>query len=322
VIGIEAIAAVHPATAVPVAGLPELEALPEADRRLCLELGVETVRDAGRRPAAELAAEACVHVLRESGVDAGEVDALLLAGGRAPEYLVASEATHVQELAGLRRAVALTVTDLGCVSSSGALLLARALLGANAGWMRVLVACGSRPAGSRRFRRPVSVNGDAGVAALVSRCRRLELLDVLVETDGRYWDLFRVEFRDRPQAEWEEACADVPAYSFGLAMESRGRFAALNRRLLERHGLDVEEVDHFVMQNISTGALRFYEQALGVRFARACADNLRRYGHLGPADVLLNLATGLETGELRSGETVLVMNNSPAAAWSSALVRV
>jgi hypothetical protein len=35
-----------------------------------------------------------------------------------------------------------------------------------------------------------------------------------------------------------------------------------------------------------------------------------------------NLATGLETGKLRGGETVLAINNSSAAAWSSALPRV
>lgn len=51
-------------------------------------------------------------------------------------------------------------------------------------------------------------------------------------------------------------------------------------------------------------------------------SNIRSYGHLGPADVLLNLRTGLDTGEFGPGETVLVMNNSPAAAWSSALVRL
>lgn len=321
-IGIEAIGVLHPGPAVPLTDLEELVALPESDRQVCLGLGVETVHDAGGRAAAELAAEACALALDQAGVDPDEVDALLLAGSRAPEYLVASEATRVQHLVGLRRAVALTVTDLGCVSSSAALLMARALLGTQPSWQRVLFACGSKPAGVRRFRRPVSVSGDAGLAALVSRSPGIELLDVLLETDGRYWDLFRVEFRDRAPEEWEEACVDVPTYSLKLAVESRNRFAALNGRLLERLGLGIEDVDHFVMQNISIGALRFYEQSLGVRFAGACAENLRSYGHLGPADVLLNLRTGLDTGEFGPGETVLVMNNSPAAAWSSALVRL
>lgn len=46
-----------------------------------------------------------------------------------------------------------------------------------------------------------------------------------------------------------------------------------------------------------------------------------RSGHLAPGDVLQNLATGLETGKLQGGETVLAINNSSAAAWSSALLR-
>ena len=262
-IGIEAIAVHHPGPAVRVSALAELDDLADVDRQTCLGLGVDTVRDAGDQAPAELAAEACRQAMGQAGVDADEVDALLLAGSRAPEYLVASEATRVQQLAGLRRAVALTVTDLGCVSSSAALLMARALLCAQTSWQRVLFACGSRPAGARRFRRPVSVNGDAGLAVLLSRSPRIELLDVLLETDGRCWDLFKVEFRGRSPAEWEEVCTDVPTYSMRLAIESRNRLADLNARLLERNGMSREDVDHFVMQNISAGALGFYEQGLG-----------------------------------------------------------
>ncbi|MEV0222606.1 3-oxoacyl-[acyl-carrier-protein] synthase III C-terminal domain-containing protein [Streptomyces sp. NPDC050704] len=320
-----AISAVHlalPDTVTPVTALPEYPGLSDADRALVDGLGITSVGEAPGTGSSELAARAVRELLDARGLDGGEVDALLLIGGRVPDYFVASEATRVQHEAGLTGALSLTVTDLGCAASSAALLTARALLESTPAWRRVVIAHGCRPAGPRRLRKPVTVNGDAGMAVLVEPHGGMRIVDMVMETDGRYWDLFRVEYRDRPHQDWQEVCVDEPRYSFSLAVESQKRFTALNERLLARQRLSLADVDHFVMQNLSEGAYRFYEEGLGITFAAVCRDNLRRYGHLGPIDILANLRDGVESGELAPGDLVLVMNNSPVAAWSSTLIEV
>jgi 3-oxoacyl-[acyl-carrier-protein] synthase III len=312
-----------PAVRTPLIGLAEYPALSTADQQLMDGFGIETVAEAP--PAAgssELAARAVRELLAGNGLTGDDIDVLMVIGGRVPEYFVASEGTRVQHEAGLTSALSFTVSDLGCAASSIALLTAKALLTATPAWRRIVVAHGCRPPGPRRLRRPVTVNGDAGMAVLVEPDGGPRLLDVLVETDGRYWDLFRVDFRDRPPEQWQEVCTDEARYSFTLAVESQQRFKQLNQRLLERNGLTTADVDHFVMQNLSEGAYRFYEDALGVTFAKSCRDNLRRFGHLGPVDVLANLDTGLQSGEFAPGDIVLVMNNSPVAAWTSMLIEV
>ena len=304
-----------------IATLAEVADIPAADRQLLTSFGIAEIRDGTGFSAAELAVGATRALLAGQAAGSGP-RALIHISGRAPEALVASEATRVQHESGLFDAFSMGISDLGCATSSSALMVGRALLAANPSWPGLVIAHGVRPPGPHRFRRPVTVNGDGGMALLLSRSGPLRILDIELETNGRYWDIFKVDYVDRPYETWREECSDERAYSFSLAVESVKRFAAMNERLLRRNGRRIEDVDHFVMQNISVGAYRFYEQAFDISFAPVCAENLRRYGHLGPADIVVNLKAGLDSGEFAAGQLVLVMNNAPVAAWSSMLIEV
>lgn len=304
-----------------IAGLPEHAALDEPARHVYSSLGIDTVL-VDDADAAELAARAATVALEGAGLAPEDVDALVTVQGRVPELLMASEATRIQAAAGTARATTFAVADLGCVSINSAFLVASALLDSNPSWSNVLIAHGSKPPSPRRFRYPVTVNGDGGVAVVMTREAAPRIVDLAIETNGEYWDLYRVDFKDKPHREWVEECKSLKTYSFKLAIESRNRFAALNEAVLTRAGKTLAGVDHFMMQNLSAGAFRFYEEFFGIEFAKACKTNLARYGHLGSMDVPLNLHTGIETGELSKGDLVLVMNNSPVAAWSTMLVEV
>ncbi|HXM58368.1 MAG TPA: 3-oxoacyl-ACP synthase [Candidatus Dormibacteraeota bacterium] len=310
-----------PERAIAVADLPELAALPEVERETCLGLGIEQVPADDRLDSVELAVLAAERALARAGLEAGRLDALVLIEPRAPAALMASEATRVQWRLGAARAVTFSVGGLGCASLSPALMAARGLLAANPDWTHVLVAHGSKPAAPcRRYRHPVSVSGDGGQALVLGRSGDMRVRDVLQETDGAYWDLFQVDYRRGPEERWAETCRDVPTYSFRLAMETRARLRDLVGRLLRRNGLDQSAVAGYVCQNLSEAGLRFTEEALGVELAGACLANLRRHGHLGPIDVLLNLYAALERGEVPRSAPVVAINVSPVAAWSVMLV--
>ncbi|WP_399934581.1 hypothetical protein [Streptomyces kanamyceticus] len=55
---------------------------------------------------------------------------------------------------------------------------------------------------------------------------------------------------------------------------------------------------------------------------RRRATHLAELGHLGPMDVVLNMDRLLATGELDPGQHVLVLSNSPVAAWTVTLWEV
>ncbi|MFJ3725581.1 3-oxoacyl-[acyl-carrier-protein] synthase III C-terminal domain-containing protein [Streptomyces sp. NPDC090045] len=316
------VACYQPDGVLPVADLPGLARLGEAERETVTQLGIDEVRADDSLSAFDLAAGAASRALAESGLAADRIGALILIDSRAPETLMTSSATRLQAHLGAERAVTFSVGGLGCVSLTPALLAARGLLAADQDLEHVLVAHGSKPPTPLRYRHPVTVSGDGGAAAVISRSGPVRILDIVQETNGRYWDLFHVDFRDLPTARWREECRDLPGYSFQLAMETRNRLRGLYQGLLERNGLTPADISCHLSHNLSEGAFRFTEEALDIKISPTCSDNLRRYGHLGPNDVLLNLHTELERGGLHDGQRAVLLSASPVAAWSLLLVEI
>ncbi|QFZ21323.1 beta-ketoacyl-[acyl-carrier-protein] synthase family protein [Saccharothrix syringae] len=305
-----------PGEPVPVERLPEWAGLADAERATCSALGIGSVAVAGAG-ATDLAAVAARRALARASMSATDVDVVITVEPRAPETLVSSDATRLQAALGAHRAAAFSVGGLGCASLAPALLTAAGLL-RTPDVRTVLVAHGSKPATSRRYRHPVTVNGDGGGALLLARTGEVRIRDVLLETNGDYADLFRVPYRDRPFDEWREECTDPLAYSFRLAVETRNRLRALTDRLLSRNGLTAAEVTCYVGQNLSLPSHRNYAEVLGTPLAPACEANLTRYGHLGPNDTFFNL----DTAAVPPGSRVVLLDTSPVAAWSAVLVEV
>ncbi|WP_030568219.1 3-oxoacyl-[acyl-carrier-protein] synthase III C-terminal domain-containing protein [Streptomyces aureocirculatus] len=317
---LKAVACHQPESVLRVAELPGLDGLGDAERETCAQLGIDEVRADDSLSAFDLAARASQRALADARLTADDLGAIVLIDARAPETLMTSAATRLQALIGAKRAVTFSVGGLGCVSLTPALLAARGLLAADPDLDHVLVAHGSKPPTPLRYRHPVTVSGDGGAAAIVSRSGPVRIRDIVQETNGDYWDLFHVDYRDRPTGEWREECRDIPGYSFRLAVETRNQLRDLYRRLLERNHLRPEDIDCHLSHNLSTGAFRFTEEALDIKIASSCYDNLRQYGHLGPNDVLLNLHTERERGGLHDGERAVLLSASPVAAWSLLLV--
>ncbi|MEV0947910.1 3-oxoacyl-ACP synthase [Rhodococcus sp. NPDC049939] len=318
---IESVALWFPDDEVKVASLPELDELPIAQREHALSLGIDTVRTGDGYSEVDLAHAAAAEALRKSGVDATQLDALLLVQGRVPQYLLASEATRLQRKLGASRAFTTTVGDLGCVSISAAFTLAAALLRCDPRCRKVLVVAASKSPTPSRYRSPMTLLGDGAAAVLLtmSGTGLYEIVDQTVRSDGRYSDLFRIDYQNVRVEDWREECADEPTYSFRLAVESRKRFTEINADLLARNGLERDALGAFLMQNLSVGAFAFWGEALDVTIDPVCRDNLSRFGHLGSVDIALNLERAASAQAI--GQNVLIMNSSPVAAWSSALLR-
>ncbi|MFD9903812.1 3-oxoacyl-[acyl-carrier-protein] synthase III C-terminal domain-containing protein [Streptomyces sp. NPDC059063] len=322
VTAIKAMACYQPDSVLPVPELPGLAGLDDAERETCAQLGIDEVRADDSLSAFDLAARAASRALAEAQLAAEDVDALVLIDARAPETLMTSAATRLQALLGADRALTFSVGGLGCVSLTPALLTARGLLAADGDLEHVLVVHGSKPPTPLRYRHPVTVSGDGGAAAVIARGGPVRIVDVVQETNGSHWDLFRVDYRDRPTQEWREECRDIPSYSFRLAVETRNRLRALYARLLERNDLAPADISRHLSHNLSEGAFRFTEETLDVKISTSCFDNLRQYGHLGPNDVLLNLRTELDRGGIEDGQYAVLLSASPVAAWSLLLVQI
>jgi 3-oxoacyl-[acyl-carrier-protein] synthase-3 len=318
-VGIGAIECLLPTRLEPVGELPEYCMLGVDERQFVDASGIRTVGALDGHSPVELAARACRDLLAAHPQDP---DLLLLVDPRAPDVLLGSDACHVQLEAGLPSAFAFTVDGLGCTGSSAAWALARDLLVADPSRESVLIAHASRPTGVDRVRYPVTVIGDGAYAMTIVRGGRPLLRAHRQETDGSFHDLFRVDYKQVPWYEWLEECRSPDRYRFELAMHSRLRLGRLVEEVLVDAGARPDDVAATLMQNVTSSAYDFYGQLLGLPIHPLCAEHLNAYGHLGAMDVVLNLDRLLAAGELDPGDLVLVLNNSPVAAWAATLWQV
>ncbi|MEI5097696.1 3-oxoacyl-[acyl-carrier-protein] synthase III C-terminal domain-containing protein [Streptomyces sp. PmtG] len=315
-IGLGAVHCLLPDERTKVADLPETGLLGHEEAEFARTSGVETVGVFDGRATADLAAQA----VRGLGLtDADQPDLLLLVSPRSPDVLLGSDVGQVQAESGLTKAFSFTVDGLGCTGSSAAWALARDLLVADPGRHSAVIAHASRPTGADRVRHPVTVIGDGAYAMTMVRGGRPVLRAHRMESDGTFHDLFRVDYKSAPWYEWREECQSPDRYRFELAMRSRERLSRLVDEVLADAGIARRDVAATLMQNVTAGAFDFYESLLGLDIHPVCRRHLADLGHLGAMDVVLNLHQLLAEGGLRRGDVVLVLNNSPVAAWAATL---
>lgn len=321
-IGIKAIKPYFTGRKVNIGELPEAANLQGPELEYYNTAGIKSVYDSGDASSYDLAKGACEQLIAEEGLSGSDIDIIIFIRSRIPDHFISSEATRLKRDIGAAKALTFSISDLGCTDSTMAIRLAKDLLIANRQANNVLITYGSKKFTPERFRYPVTITGDGGIACLISRTEDNEIIDVQLDSNGNYWDLFKIEYKDRAFDQYKEACSDVRKYGFELALESKNRFTDLNKRILSDNGLSSPEIGYFMMQNISGRAYDYYEQAFNIKLSPFCRMNLSQYGHLGAADILLNYQTGISSGMMQKGSHALIMNNSPVAAWSSLLIKV
>ena len=320
--GIQYVKTYTPGAPVSIHQLHEKEKLNENELAYFSTCGITTIYDSGPFTSYELARGACDKLLQETGTEAASRDLIIYIQSRTPEHFISSEATRLQHEIKATNALSFAISNLGCADSSMALKLAKDFLAANRKAGHVLICYGNKQVSPHRFRHPVTIVGDGGVAALITRTNDHVITDIQIETNGYYWDLFKLEYRNKSFDQYKEACSDIRKYGFELAIESKNRFSDINGAILNRHALSKQDISHFILQNISSRSYEYYEAAFDISISPLCAMNLATFGHLGAGDIFLNYQTGIESGIFAKGEKVLIMNNSPVAAWSSILMEV
>lgn len=321
-IGIKAIKPYFGGEKLTISTLPEAQKLQGAELDYYNTCGIKNIYDSGAISSFQLAKNASEQLLEEQGMSGDEIDIIIFIKSRITDHFISSEATRLKHELKAENAFTFTVSDLGCTDSTLAIKLANDMLIANRSANNVLLVYGSKKFTPERFRYPVTITGDCGIACLISRTEDNQIIDVKIDTNGKYWDLFKIEYKDRAFEQYKEECSDVRKYGFELAIESKNRFAELNEKILAENDLSMTDISHFMMQNISLRAFDYYEQAFGFKLSPFCRMNLAEYGHNGPADILLNYHEALKSGMLQKDSKVLIMNNSPVAAWSSILIQV
>jgi len=288
----------------------------------------------------DLAVEAGRRALANAGVDAAEVDLVVLAISDISEYLYWDPSAATQARLGAVRAEAL--------------LLNQACGGGVAGFDAVAGKFATHPdyrtallVGANRVCEPywnrmeinTSVFSDGAAAAVIRRGHpECQWLTTQIISDGTYADFMRMEIGGaaRPFSGADPARALVKSPFDRLeeffAGDVRRMFAfvatirARNRQVVEaactRAGIQPAEIGRIIHFNDNVKQLTELAKDLAIPLDRTNVELAMEHGHIGCADQLFGLERHLAAGELDSGDVVAMTSTGSGMHWVCTLLRV
>jgi 3-oxoacyl-[acyl-carrier-protein] synthase-3 len=118
------------------------------------------------------------------------------------------------------------------------------------------------------------------------------------------------------------AYKDAGGFDGKSGMTERGLVDSIELTLADA-GVKLSEVSRIVFPNMTLPTtVKFYLTPLGLDLSVTTREFGRTVGHLGAADQFLGLAYLAESGQLRTGDRVLLVGIGVGMSWSTALVEI
>jgi 3-oxoacyl-[acyl-carrier-protein] synthase-3 len=257
----------------------------------------------------DLAALAGAHALARAGLDAAELDLVLVATSTA-DAITPNAAPVVAGRLGAHRAGAL---DVGAACT---------------GWLGALaMACGQIESGRARHalvvgadllsrfldfsdRDTAAVFADGAGAALVSATGDApsRIGPIVLHADHAYADLIRLNRGERIQMRGPE--------TFRAAV---ARLSEVTGQALEQSGLDLGEIDLFVYHQANSRIIRAVGERLRLPAERV-VDYVDRFANSSTATLPIALSVAQAEGRLQAGDRVLLAAFGGGLTWGATVV--
>lgn len=227
-------------------------------------------------------------------------DEALRASGDAAQLLDFPAVRLVGDL-GLGGATVFGLGQQACTGMLGSIRLAAALLAAEEGWDRVLCVSADRLPAGARYEQSWCLVSDGAAAAVVTRSpSRYRLLAAHHLIDGA-------------------PGATDPDSAVGSWFGGTHR---LVDELAAMAGLATRDIDWVVPQNTHPAAWQVMAGMLGVDASRVRGGSQERVGHVTGADCVVNLCELEASGDMRSGQRVLMATAGYGLQWQGLLLEV
>jgi 3-oxoacyl-[acyl-carrier-protein] synthase-3 len=288
----------------------------------------------------DLARDAAQRALAGQGLDAQDVDLLVLAISEIPDYLHWDSCAALARELKMEEPQTLLLTD-GCASGVTGLGIVAGQMAIQPELRTVLFVAVNRVSEYHRNRMNVNnaVHSDGAVAVVLRRGHQHNRwLATEQFTDPELCDWFRNDYGGGAApvapAEWSSATAPpgherVQAHFQKDPRRLREFNEVLNarsQRVIEgacrRAGIDRSEVTHIVYINDSPDSIDDVARPFGIPPERTNAAVSVTHGHMGAADQLVSLGELVQRGQVGSGDVVALCGISIGMRWYCTLVRV
>ncbi len=303
----------------------ELERMVETSDEWIIErTGIKERRIAAADEAAsDMALPAARQALEQAGVDAADVDAVIV-GTTTPDMLFPTTAALVADELGARRAAAY---DLLAACSGFVYGMAQGYAAVSSGLSEKVLVVGSEALSkivNWEDRTTCILFGDGAGAALVEPVEAGGFLGFDLGADGSGGDdLFVRAGGSRAPATAETVAGDM--HTIVMHGPEVFRFAtrimvSSAKKLLEECGASVDDVDLYVPHQANKRIIDHAARNLGLPPEKVFV-NIDRYGNTSAASVPIALAEAADAGRLQRGDLVLLSGFGAGMSWASALVR-
>ena len=273
----------------------------------------------------DLAYHAATAALESAGVDAGDLDMILVATAT-PDMFFPSTACVLQDRLGARRSAGLDISA-ACSGFIYGLAMANGLI--RAGTARTVLLVGAETLTkvvNWQDRNTCVLFGD-GAGAVVLRADEGErgILSVHLYADGSKGQLLILpgggSRHPMSQAVLDAGLAKIQMNSgnevFKLAVRAM-EDAALTA--LKQNGYDVGDVDFIITHQANMRIISALGQRLGLPDHKVVA-NLKRVGNTSAASIPLALDEAVRDGRVQAGHLVLLCAFGGGLTWASSLIR-
>jgi 3-oxoacyl-[acyl-carrier-protein] synthase-3 len=210
----------------------------------------------------------------------------------------------------------------GCAGLHLALKNASALMNADEGIHHaLLVTADSPPAGSRSLF-PISIQGDAAGAVVLSRRagQGPTVLASEVVTLGHLHDVITIAHTDGHRGEMviQVDSAKIEAELMPIYYLN---FHRLMHKVLEKALLTPADIDHYIYTNISRNDREGFIRSLNIPADKVPHTRLAEYGHTFAADPIINYTDLRREGRILPGQVLLLASAGIGFSWGVTLAR-
>jgi 3-oxoacyl-[acyl-carrier-protein] synthase III len=256
----------------------------------------------------EFAAAAGAEALAEAGVDATDVDLIVLAT-TSNEELMPAAAPRVASVLGATKAACYDV-NAACTGFLSAVSVACGQIeSGRAVNVLVIGADLMMPLTDPDDRATAAVFADGAGAVLMRGTLESRVGPIVLRSDGARADLIRIDRSDlviRMQGH--------ETFKYAVDMMSISTTEAI-----EMAGIRLEDVDLFVYHQANARILRAVGERLGIASSRV-VDSIAKLGNTSAATIPLALAQAKRAGDLRAGSRVLLGAFGAGLSWGATVI--
>ncbi len=293
---------------------------PEARQRAIEGLGLSRVRVCGKKQPYDLILEAARSAITQADVSSRNIDLIIDYSTFPGETSSDLSVSHkLSTDLGAESSINLSFKAGGCGALHIAIKTALGWMACDENIKTALLVCGDTPPVGNRSLLPVTVQGDAASAVVLSSqgadgpmllgvetmtLSHLHRAIALTQTRGQ------VEIKADPVMIEHKV---MPIYYLN--------FFRLIQKILAASSLKLSDIDHFIYSNISHRDREGFRKMVGLAEGCMPATPMSDYGHTFASDLVINYVEMRRAGLIHSGQLLLFASAGVGFTWGVTLAR-